>query len=190
MPTKKQTPNKKTANARRVAPVRAVKKTVRRAPAKRVAPVITVAEPTKRKMVGPLTAIANFWRKYFEFKGRATRSEFWFALLFVFVVSWAFTSLAMHSVAFETTATVVNAVLFIPFLTVSIRRFRDAGVSVWLYIIPMLFVYLIPIIRAPLWTRLIMMQYVSSGMLIYSLFLLVYTIFCLVVMCLPSRKQH
>ena len=58
---------------------------VRRAPARP-----TVAVKVRKPMVGPLRAIANFWTRYFDFMGRSTRSEFWFGLIFTFVVNWLF----------------------------------------------------------------------------------------------------
>ena len=45
------------------------KKSVKRAPARR-APVREVSVQTpRRRMVGPLSAIASFWRRYFDFVG-------------------------------------------------------------------------------------------------------------------------
>ena len=57
---KKKTTDKKTTTA---------KKSVKRAPARR-APVREVPVQTpRRRMVGPLSAIASFWRRYFDFVG-------------------------------------------------------------------------------------------------------------------------
>ncbi len=134
-------------------------------------------------MTGFGTAITNFWTGYFDFMGRATRSEFWFGMLFVFIVNWLFAWLVGGMVA-----TIVSAVLFIPTMTMSIRRFRDAGISVWLYIIPMLFIYVVPIFRGAAWYRMMSFDYVSSGMAAYSLFFIAFMIFGLVVACLPSRR--
>ena len=171
--TKKNTIKKKT-------PAKAVK----RAPARRVVrtPVAT-PKTQKRPMVGPITAIVNFWRKYFDFVGRATRSEFWFGYLFAFIVNFCFAKFIGG-----TTSLVVSAILFIPIMSLSIRRFRDAGISVWLYILPVLLVYLIPVIRGNAWYTMISFGYVSSGMIIYSLFFVLDTIFNIVIACLPTKK--
>lgn len=150
------------------------KTTVRRSPS---------VTPANRSMVGFGTAISNFWNKYFDFTGRSTRAEFWFGLLFVVVVNWIFARFIGGVVT-----TVVSALLFIPMLSLSIRRFRDAGVSVWLYIIPTLLIYVLPIVRGAAWYRMMSMQYVSSGMYAYSLFFILYIIFCIVVACLPSKR--
>lgn len=188
MPAKKVA-NKKKPVARRAVAAKPVKKTVRHTVKKpEVKPVLVAPRETHRPMVGPLSAIARFGRGYFNLIGRSSRSEFWFGMLFVFAVNWIFAALGMHGGVWETVATVVSAVLFIPTLTLSIRRFRDAGISVWLYIIPMLFVYFIPILRGPTWAKLIMLDYLSSGMIAYSLFVVAYVIFVFVIACLPSKK--
>ena len=83
---------------------------------------------------------------------------------------------------------IVSAILFIPIMSLSVRRFRDAGISVWLYLIPMLVIYLVPILRGTKWYAMMAFGYVSSGMALYALFFIVDTIFNIVVGCLPSRK--
>lgn len=138
---------------------------------------------TSSSMIGFGTAITNFWTGYFDFMGRATRAEFWFGILFVFIVNWLFAVLFGGIVA-----TIASAVLFIPTMALSVRRFRDAGIWVWLYIIPMLVIYVVPIIRGAAWYRMMSLNAVTSGMVGYSVFFIVFMIFCLVVGCLPSKK--
>ena len=184
----KKTSATKRPMARRATAAKPVKKPVRRVARPKVEPVIIAPRETVRPMVGPLSAVKNFWRGYFDLMGRSTRSEFWFGMLFVIVLNWIFAILGLHGHIWGTVATIVSALLFIPTLTLSIRRFRDAGLSVWLYVIPMLFVYLIPILRGPVWAKLIMLDYISSGMLAYSLFMFIYLIFVFVVACLPSKR--
>ena len=174
MPTTKKNPAKKKT------PTKAVK----RAPVRRAAHTPVVAKKSqKRPMVGPITALANFWRKYFDFVGRATRSEFWFGYLFAFLVNWCFAYFVGGTISL-----VVSAILFIPVMALSVRRFRDAGISVWLYLVPVLFVYLIPVIRGSAWYSMMAFGYVSSGMALYALFFIVDTIFNFVVACLPSKR--
>ena len=138
---------------------------------------------TSTSMVGFGTAITNFWTGYFDFMGRASRSEFWYGILFVFIVNWLFAALFGGIIA-----TIVSAVLFIPTMALSVRRFRDAGISVWLYIIPMLFIYGLPIIRGAAWYNMMSVNAVTSGMVGYSLFFIVFVIFCIVVGCLPTKR--
>lgn len=174
MPVKKKTSVKKPTATNRPSVVRRVAK-------RPVAAPVVVSE--KPKMVGPLRAIANFWTRYFDFMGRSTRSEFWFGFLFTLIVDWGCMRLIGGIVS-----NVVSIVLFIPMMALCVRRFRDAGLSVWWYLVPALFVYLIPIIRSAAWYRMLAFGYVSSGMVIYALFFVLFGIFELVVGCLPSRK--
>jgi len=139
--------------------------------------------PANRSMIGFGTAISNFWNKYFDFTGRATRAEFWFGLLFVFIINWLF---AMFVGGIVTS--VVSVILFIPMMSLAIRRFRDAGISVWLYIIPTLLIYVIPLVRGAAWYRMMSFDYISSGMYIFSLFFILDMVFNIVVACLPSKR--
>lgn len=134
-------------------------------------------------MMGFGTAITNFWTGYFDFMGRASRAEFWFGVLFVFVVNWIFAALFGGIIA-----TIVSAILFIPSMSLSVRRFRDAGISIWLYIIPMLVIYVVPIVRGAAWYKMLSINAVTSGMVGYSLFFMLFLVFCIVVGCLPGKK--
>lgn len=154
--------------------------TTRRAP--RVSRPVSIT-PANNSMIGFGTAITNFWNKYFDFTGRATRAEFWFGLLFVFVINWLFAMFVGGMVT-----KVVGVVLFIPMMSLAIRRFRDAGVSVWLYIIPTLLIYVIPLVRGVAWYRMMAVDYISSGMYLFSLFFILDMIFNIVVACLPSKR--
>ena len=95
-------------------------------------------------------AVGSCFRKYFTFKGRARRSEYWFFVLFLYLVEYALTTLAsllttMADVAMTADASfaifsaefVVLAVIgvlaglavFIPTLAVTWRRLHDTGRS-------------------------------------------------------------
>lgn len=84
--------------------------------------------------------------KYFTFKGRASRSEYWFYTLFMFLV-WmvlaaAFFGLggfdAVETLEFTTMnyifggiALIVFVGLYIPSIAVMVRRFHDRNLSGW-----------------------------------------------------------
>ncbi len=73
-------------------------------------------------------------RKYAEFNGRASRSEFWWFTLFITLVSSAFAYLSQ---------TIVNIFLIatlLPLLAAGTRRLNDCGKSPWL-----LFYLLVPV---------------------------------------------
>jgi DNA-binding CsgD family transcriptional regulator len=63
--------------------------------------------------------------KYAEFRGRASRSEFWWFALFVALVTAALTYVS------EALAGAGLIVLLLPFLAAGTRRLRDSGKSGW-----------------------------------------------------------
>jgi uncharacterized membrane protein YhaH (DUF805 family) len=82
-------------------------------------------------------AVKSGFKKYFVFSGRAARSEYWWWTLFVVLVF-------MVSIVFEGALQLGNFFGFIilaltlPSVSVSVRRFRDSGVSpfwllIWLF---------------------------------------------------------
>jgi uncharacterized membrane protein YhaH (DUF805 family) len=100
-------------------------------------------------------AIASGFKNYAKFKGQATRSEFWYWVLFLFIIRLVTTTLdafiypndltlntgstdlavvaselattLQHSLWSSTMA--VELLLLLPLVALSIRRFRDAGWS-------------------------------------------------------------
>ena len=86
-------------------------------------------------------SVSTCFQKYFDFKGRASRSEFWYFFLFYiitsFLVGWvigSFVALLGGSVnVLLVVLSVVFIALFIPALSVTVRRFHDFGVSGWMY---------------------------------------------------------
>lgn len=64
-------------------------------------------------------------KKYAEFNGRASRSEFWWFMLFVLLVCAALVYLS------ETAARIFLIAVLLPLLAVGARRLRDTGESVW-----------------------------------------------------------
>jgi len=73
-------------------------------------------------------AIKAGFQNYANFRGTASRSAFWYWRLFIFIVNLATTFLP--GVGF-----VASLALWLPDLTVSIRRSRDAGFSAWLQLL-------------------------------------------------------
>ena len=69
-------------------------------------------------------------QKYVDFSGRARRSEFWYFVLFNFLVSIVASMLA-HLIHFGLLTSIVSLALFLPYLAVAIRRLHDTGRSGW-----------------------------------------------------------
>lgn len=102
-----------------------------------------------------LDAIASGFKNYFNFKGRASRSEFWYWVLFTILLSlvlgtietvlWPAAPIDSEDLEAVLNATLsaptpltslANLLLFIPGLSVTARRFHDAGFSAkWLLLL-------------------------------------------------------
>lgn len=102
-----------------------------------------------------MTSIKTCFSKYVTFSGRAQRSEFWWFVLFTFLVSIALS--VVDSVLFGTTTTTATSfesstdtpilsVLFslailLPSISVAVRRLHDLDRTGWWY-----WLFLVPII--------------------------------------------
>ena len=76
--------------------------------------------------------------KYATFSGRATRSEYWFLVLFGYLLAFliVFVGIFVDSPEFIIGfSTVLVLILFIPSLSVCVRRLHDTGRSGWWYLI-------------------------------------------------------
>ena len=87
-------------------------------------------------------AIKNGFQNYANFRGVASRSEFWYWTLFTVLVSLGTSivdsaiGLALGMQAFTLVNTLGSLALLLPGLAVAVRRFHDAGFSAWWYSIP------------------------------------------------------
>ena len=93
-------------------------------------------------------AVASAFRKYFDFSGRASRSEFWWFFLFCILLYMLAFSLTINYIgqpdesnpeAFLSKALtswfgIAFIVTLIPSISVSVRRFHDINMSGWWYI--------------------------------------------------------
>lgn len=84
------------------------------------------------KYVGFGEAISLYFRNFINFNGRSTRSEYWFAMLFLFVVSLCanvIDSLLLGDAGIL--PALINIAFFLPSLGLNIRRLHDSGKSAW-----------------------------------------------------------
>ncbi len=89
-----------------------------------------------------MTALKTCLHKYATFSGRASRGEFWYFILAVWLVSIVamvldqtlFASSGGEASAMPVT-TIFNLVTFLPVLAVSVRRLHDVNRSGWWYLI-------------------------------------------------------
>lgn len=87
--------------------------------------------------------------KYFRFSGRATRAEYWWFELFIFVVSMVATTIMMIGALLVVAdpdhmaiwfgilffGLLINLSFVIPNITVTVRRLHDTGRSGWWYLV-------------------------------------------------------
>jgi uncharacterized membrane protein YhaH (DUF805 family) len=85
--------------------------------------------------MSPARAVATCLGKYATFRGRASRPEFWWFWLFVFLSNVAAVVVdSALGTPFVVTAIVVLA-LVVPGLAAAVRRLHDTGRSGWWYLV-------------------------------------------------------
>ncbi len=82
------------------------------------------------------TAIRSCFSKYVTFSGRATRPEFWYFILFLFIAGVVFQIIDGSIFGYGDEAAAPLSVIwslatFLPTLAVSARRLHDIGRSAW-----------------------------------------------------------
>ena len=90
-------------------------------------------------------AIKRFYKKYAVFRGRASRSEYWFVRLFYYLIDLAAIVLIAITTAIPALEVIIGIVylLFylasiVPFLALYARRLHDANMSAWFILIRVL----------------------------------------------------
>ncbi len=87
-------------------------------------------------------AISICMSKYFDFKGRATRSEYWWFYLFTILLSWG----AILVDNTQVLSLLVNLVLMIPVFSAGARRLHDTNRSGWWQLLILTIIGIIPLI--------------------------------------------
>lgn len=99
-------------------------------------------------------AITSNFKRYVDFNGRSARSEFWWWVLFVFIIDVVFTLLEMI-VGGPTSSMyplingldlLVSLAIFLPGLGVTVRRLHDTGRSGWWVLLSFTIIGIIPLI--------------------------------------------
>lgn len=97
----------------------------------------------KQNFVSFSEAIKRLWDRRFDFYGTSQRSEYWFGMLFLMMVSSPLYSLKAYSITWAVLNALWVFVMIIPFLSLNVRRFHDIGFSGKWFWIPLLAVFLI-----------------------------------------------
>jgi len=74
-------------------------------------------------------------QNYANFNGRARRSEYWYFVLFNFLVSLVLVFIG-GAIEFELISTLYSIAVLIPSIAVAVRRMHDVGKSGWFILIP------------------------------------------------------
>lgn len=88
-----------------------------------------------------MSALTN---NYCNFSGRASRSEYWWFVLFTFILGYVITSIFYsHTSTLNIVSGIVNLALLLPSLGLGVRRLHDIGKSGW-----WIFIGFIPLVGA------------------------------------------
>ena len=80
-----------------------------------------------------MASYKNFWKNYFYYSGIATRKDMWIILLFHTIIT------VILGIINSKLTSIYAFLIFIPNITLSIRRLRDGGHSAK----PLIFVYIL-----------------------------------------------
>jgi len=121
-----------------------------------------------------IQSVKTCFRTYAVFKGRATRSEFWWFVLFFTIFGVGVLSLVLFLPESQVDLITlgIELALLLPLLAVTSRRLHDRGLSGWLQI-PVLFTYgesLEMIFPMPSWQDYIV--FLGNIALLYWVFIL------------------
>ena len=93
---------------------------------------------TERPMMNPIESITTCLKKYAIFKGRARRSEFWWFMLFIFVIQIALSFLSLLSPIVGYVSLIFSLLVFLPQWAVLTRRLHDSNHSGWWVVVMLL----------------------------------------------------
>lgn len=95
--------------------------------------------------MGYAQAVVSVFSNYFNFKGRAPRSEYWYYVLFYMMGNAATTLVDQRMFEFQSSgllSSIFGLVTLVPGISVAVRRLHDSGRSGWFVLAPMLAVML------------------------------------------------
>ena len=116
--------------------------------------------------VGFGEAVATCLKKYFVFSGRASRSEYWFFVLFQFLVGVGIGLVMLVVPPLEVLTVIVELAFFIPNLAAGARRLHDTGKSGWWQLFPLATVP-VGILTIPLYGLGLLVLLASGVFMIY-----------------------
>jgi uncharacterized membrane protein YhaH (DUF805 family) len=110
--------------------------------------VVTGLNPSLHKTDAPVEqmtfgrSISTCFAKYFDFKGRASRPEFWWFYLFTILISWG----SMLVDPSQVLSMIINFAAFFPVIAAGSRRLHDTNRSGWWQLIMLTVIGVIPLV--------------------------------------------
>jgi uncharacterized membrane protein YhaH (DUF805 family) len=104
--------------------------------------IVTPTVSTTSESMSFGTAIATCFSKFFNFSGRASRSEFWWFYLFTVLLGWA----SIVADSSEVLLMILNLAFFFPVIAAGSRRLHDTNRSGWWQLLMLTVIGLIPLI--------------------------------------------
>lgn len=135
--------------------------------------------------VSYLSALKNYFKGYINFKGVATRSEYWYVWVTLFVVNFA-----AGMVASQVLSSILFAVLFLPSRALGVRRCHDVGISGLWYLVPWCVMLIWAAVRSGAWTMLMSLNYVPVDAMVFAGMWLIGIIALLIVFVMPSKLKN
>ncbi|WDF81945.1 DUF805 domain-containing protein [Lacticaseibacillus pabuli] len=99
------------------------------------------------RVMGPFEALRRLMQRYVDFDGRSPRSAYWWAMSVLAIVAGGFAWLLRVRATVVSPAALfadgllfgavflIGAILAVPYASLHVRRYRDAGVSPWLLLV-------------------------------------------------------
>jgi uncharacterized membrane protein YhaH (DUF805 family) len=117
-------------------------------------------------------------KKYADFKGRASRAEFWYLFFFVIIVQVAasFLGLLLGGLGSMAFSSVVLLLLFVPQLAVAVRRLHDVSRSGKELAVPLVMLFALPLVVmfGGILSKIVALGYVGVLMLVFANLLMLF----------------
>lgn len=84
----------------------------------------------------------EFWKRAFDFKGVASRPQYWYAVLINFVIllvlSLIFSGTTDEGFGNDWISTIYSLIILIPSISITVRRLHDINKSGWFYLLELI----------------------------------------------------
>lgn len=97
-----------------------------------------------------IESITLFFKNYSNFKGKSTRSDFWYAQLFLILAGFLTTVIDLkffkYTLTGQPVSDIFNILTIVPIYALSFRRLHDIGKSGWWVLLQLTIIGIIPLI--------------------------------------------